>query len=36
VSPEVAREAMALASHKIGLKTKFIVRRDINLEEYGK
>lgn len=36
VSPEVAREAMALASHKLGLKTKFIVRRDINLEDHGK
>lgn len=28
VSPEVAREAMRLASHKLPIKTKFVMRED--------
>ena len=29
VTPELAREAMRLASHKLPLKTKFIMKRDL-------
>lgn len=28
VNPEVAKEAMRLAAHKLSLKTKFVIRRD--------
>jgi large subunit ribosomal protein L16 len=29
VSPEIAQEAMRLASHKLPLKTRFVMRHDV-------
>ena len=33
VTPEIAKKAMALASAKIGLKTKFVAREEANAHE---
>jgi large subunit ribosomal protein L16 len=36
VSPEIAKEAMRLASNKLGLKTSFVMRPGLKIEAVAK